>query len=286
MKAGYAMLNSMLAKILDGRIVRAARIAELATKIASLSQTPRLIIIQVGDRADSTAFINAKKALAKELGVVEIHLQLPPTISESEVIEQIRMFNDDPKVTGIIVQLPLPAQINGDAVIAAIDPKKDVDGLVPENIAALSADEQTILPATARGIKELLDYYRISLKDKQITVVGKSKLVGSPIASMCRAEGATVTTCDRSTADLVSETKKADVLIVAAGKPGLITAEHVKPGQIVIDVGITRTPQGRLVGDVDYESVKEIVAAITPVPGGVGQMTVLALFENLIDLCK
>jgi methylenetetrahydrofolate dehydrogenase (NADP+) / methenyltetrahydrofolate cyclohydrolase len=276
----------MPAKILDGRIVRMDRITNLQKKIVALPQPPRLIIIQVGDRADSTAFINAKKALAKELGVVEIHLQLPAFIGEQEVIEQVRAFNLDPKVTGIIVQLPLPAQINADHVIASIDPKKDVDGLTPENLEDLNADEHTVIPATARGIKELLEYYDISLKGKHVTVIGKSKIVGGPIATMCRGEGALVTTCDRSTPDLAKETQKADVIIVAAGQPKLITTEHVKPGQIIIDVGITRSPKGGLIGDVDFESVKDIVAAITPVPGGVGQMTALALFENLIDLCN
>jgi methylenetetrahydrofolate dehydrogenase (NADP+) / methenyltetrahydrofolate cyclohydrolase len=274
----------MPAQILDGRIVRMDRITSLQKKIAALAHPPRLIIIQVGDRADSTAFINAKKALAKELGIVEIHLQLPAFISEKEVIDQVHAFNQDPKVTGIIVQLPLPAQMNADNVIATIDPKKDVDGLTPLNLQELKADEHTVIPATARGIKELLEYYRIPLQGKHVTIIGKSKIVGSPIATMCRAEGALVTACDRSTSDLVTETKKADIIIVAAGQPKLITAEHVSPGQVIIDVGITRSAKAGLVGDVDFESVKDIVGAITPVPGGVGQMTALALFENLVDL--
>ncbi len=175
------------------------------------------------------------------------------------------------------MQLPLPAHLNPDAIINSIDPKKDTDGLTPTS---------NYMPATARGIHDLLKFYDIGLSEKKVTVVGQSKLVGKPISLMCAREGALVTACDSKTMELAEKTRSAEVLIVAIGKPHFITKEYVSEGQVVIDVGITRhTDNNSLVGDVDFEAVKDFVGKITPVPGGVGQMTVLALFENLIDAC-
>jgi methylenetetrahydrofolate dehydrogenase (NADP+) / methenyltetrahydrofolate cyclohydrolase len=245
--------------------------------VKCLSYTPTLAIIQVGDRGDSTAFIGAKKAFAKKIGVVEKHIQLPVSISQPDLISQIQKCNADPSIHAIIVQLPLPEHIDRAHVIQAIDPRKDADGLTRE---------ATVMPATARGIRELLAYYHVPISGKKVTVVGRSFLVGTPIARMCEGEGAYVTTCHRGTIDLVKETRAADVLIVAAGTAGLIRTEHVWEGQVVIDVGINKDIDHRLVGDVDFASVQDHVAAITPVPGGVGPMTVCALFENVLDLCE
>lgn len=274
----------MSAQILDGRKVREALLPKLAEKIKKLSFVPTLAIIQVGDRADSASYIGAKKAFAKKIGVNEIHIQLPEDVSQHDVIEKIRECNAEHNIQGIIVQLPLPAHLDRDVVIDTIDPKKDVDALTAVNIGKWSENDG-ILPATARGVRELLKYYGIGLPDKKVVVVGRSKLVGKPVAVMCENEGAIVTVCHSKTHDLAAKTKKANIIICAVGRIGLIQAKHVKEGQIIIDIGINRKEDDTLAGDVDFDFVKNIVAGITPVPGGVGQMTVLALFENLADLC-
>ena len=272
----------MSAQILDGRKVRTALLPKLMEKISGLSSVPTLAIIQVGDRADSTSYIRAKKLFAKKIEVNVKYIQLPENISQEKVIDVVRECNADSNIQGIIVQLPLPAHIERDIVINTIDPKKDVDALT----AITTKVRPSLIPATARGVRELMDFYKISLRNKKVIVIGRSELVGKPIAVMCRNEGAIVTVCHSKTLDLVAETKKADIIICAVGKPGLIHAKHVKEGQIIIDVGINRKEDGTLTGDVDFDSVKNIVEAITLVPGGVGQMTVLALFENLADLCE
>jgi len=263
--------------LLDGKKAREHYVSVLIEKIKQLPFTPCLVIIQVGERADSDTFIKAKKFFAQKIGAREIHVRLPEKVSQQEVLEEIEKYNMDATVQGIIVQLPLPAHLNPDAIINSIDPKKDTDGLTPNT---------RYMAATARGIRDLLRFYKIDLAQKKVTVVGQSKLVGKPIAEMCRKEGAIVTTCDSKTEDLAGKTRSADILIVAIGKPHFIDQTYVSPGQIVIDVGITRhANDNSLRGDVDFENVKGIASMITPVPGGVGQMTVLALFENLIDAC-
>ncbi|MFA6315366.1 MAG: bifunctional 5,10-methylenetetrahydrofolate dehydrogenase/5,10-methenyltetrahydrofolate cyclohydrolase [Candidatus Paceibacterota bacterium] len=274
-----------MSTLIDGRKTREALLPGLIKKIEKLSKAPTLAIVQIGDRPDSTAFIRAKKSFAKKIGVFEKHIQLKENASLEEVLTVIKECNDDPVVTGIIVQLPLPAHLDRDAVIDAIDPKKDADGLTASNVKSwLEGRSDAVWPATARGIREMLHHYNISMKGKKVTVVGRSMLVGKPIAAMCLNENATVTICHRETVDLAKETSEADIIIVATGKPGLIGREHVRSGQIVIDVGISRKADNTLSGDVDYDSVHESVEAISPVPGGVGPMTVFALFENLIDL--
>ena len=244
-----------------------------------------MAIIQVGERADSTSFIRAKKLFAEKIGVKVEHKQFNEAILQGELSSHIELLNDDDGINGIIVQLPLPSSIDKVAVIDAIDPNKDVDALTSTNVVKWMRGEG-IMPATARGIKELLDSYEFALQGKKVTVVGRSDLVGKPIAAMCRSEGAEVTVCHSQTVDLVAGTKDADILIVATGKSGLIKVEHTNPDQVVIDVGISRIGTERLVGDVDFTKVSGMVKAISPVPGGVGAMTVLALFENLIDLCE
>jgi methylenetetrahydrofolate dehydrogenase (NADP+) / methenyltetrahydrofolate cyclohydrolase len=280
------MVIAMSATILDGRATRDALIPGLQQKIADLGFVPTLAIIQVGERADSTAFINAKKSFAAKIGVLEKHVQIPETATQEEVISAVRLLNDDVNIHGIIVQLPLPTNIDGDTVIESIDPLKDTDCLTSANLKIAAAGLSDVQPATARGIKELLVHHSILLEGKRVAVVGRSKLVGTPIAEMCRKAGAEVVTAHRGTEDVKSLTQSADIIIVATGQPLLIGKGHVKRGQVIIDVGITRTADSGLVGDVDFNAVKEIVSAISPVPGGVGPMTVFALFENLVDLCK
>ena len=288
----------MSATIISGKIAREALAVELIKKVRALSVQPKLAIIQIGDREDSTSYIRAKKNFATKIGAEVVHAKFPTNIAQDKLIAAIKDFNSDKKINGIIVQLPLPEHLDKKTIIDSIDSKKDVDGLSSVQIERWSNNKSgAILPATAHGVSQLLKFYEISLRGKKITVIGRSNMVGKPIAVICENLGATVTVCHSETgdADLISSTKNADIIIVAAGKPKLIRAEHVKSGQIVIDVGIN-TVQGerleeevenkKLVGDVDFEAVKEIVAAITPVPGGVGPMTVLALFENLVDTCK
>ena len=282
--------------ILDGKKAREILKSKLVARIQRLKTagvTPCLAIVQVGDRADSAVYIGAKKKFAAEIGVIEKHIVLAESVKQEEVLRVIDGLNSDAAVHGVIVQLPLPPSVDKEIILNAIAPAKDVDGLSVTNVArwsdaALTTKTRVIWPATTRGIAELLHFYTISLKNKKVTIIGRSALVGKPTAAMCRAEGAHVTVCHRQTVDLARETSLADVVIAAAGAPRLIGAAHVHPGQIVIDVGLSKDPMtGKLVGDVDFNVVTSILGgtgAITPVPGGVGQMTVLALFENLVDV--
>ncbi|MCX6719371.1 MAG: hypothetical protein NTZ38_03295 [Candidatus Taylorbacteria bacterium] len=275
--------SNIMPLIIDGKKAREALLPELEKKIKALSHVPTLAIIQVGDRSDSSSFIRAKKSFAKRIGVNERHIRLPENVSQEWLAAEIEKCNADEAIQGIIVQLPLPEHLNKREAIDSIDPKKDVDALTSKSVA-LWTEGKGILPATARGIHELLKFYKIDLKGKKVTVVGRSELVGTPIVVMCRNGGAIVTVCHSKTVSLIEGTKSADILIVATGRPGLIKLEHVNKRQVVVDVGISRIGEEKLVGDVDFEAVKDTVAAISSVPGGVGPMTVFGLFENLVDL--
>ena len=285
--------------ILDGRAAREARIPELAARIKQLIKPPHIAIVQVGDRADTASYIRAKTAFAAKIGAKVKHIHLKESASQQELLDAVATLNADADVNGIVVQLPLPPAIDRDAVIDALAPHKDVDGLSAINIKGwLEGRDDAILPATARGVRELLAHYRISVFGKHVVIVGRSMLVGKPIAAFALNENATVTVVHSKTPNLAEITSTADILIVAAGRPRLITADHVREGAVVIDVGINTLKGDRLedevegaklVGDVDFEAVKAVLGdggAITPVPGGVGPMTVLGLFENLADLCQ
>ncbi|MDE2038249.1 MAG: bifunctional 5,10-methylenetetrahydrofolate dehydrogenase/5,10-methenyltetrahydrofolate cyclohydrolase [Patescibacteria group bacterium] len=271
-------------KILDGRIARASLMKGLAARFAALAARgapASLAIVQVGARPDSTAYVNAKKRFGTEAGAAVKHILLPEGVGEAELVAEIRALDADPAVGGVIVQLPLPDGLKSRqaAILAAVSPAKDVDAITGAN---------ELRPATARGVGELLDFYGIGLAGKKACVIGRSALVGAPTAELCRERGASVTVCHSKTADLAKETAAADVIIVAAGKPGLVGAAHVRPGQTVVDIGISREGDA-LVGDVDAAAAAPILGpdgALSPVPGGVGPMTVLALFENLADLCE
>ncbi len=262
--------------LLDGKIAREHYVKALMERVGNLSTTPCLTIIQVGNRPDSDAYVKAKKSFAEKIGAQINHVQLDEKISQNDLIGAIKKYNEDTATHGIIIQLPLPEHINSELALETVIPKKDVDGLTCNT---------KFMPATARGVKELFKFYKIELAGKKVTVVGRSKLVGGPIAGMCHEEGALVTVCHSKTENIPEKTQNADIVIVAIGKPHFMTENYFKKGQIVIDVGITRHIEEGLVGDVDFEKVKNIVEMISPVPGGVGQMTVLALFENLIDAC-
>lgn len=273
--------------LLSGIPVREKLSAILAQKLAALPAMPELAIIHVGTNAASDVYIGQKKKFGQSLGVPVRHISLGDDASEADVVGALETLNRDEAVRGIIVQLPLPAHLAEVTVrrriLDSIDPRKDVDGLGAEQAGRLYAgDSRAFMPATARGIMSLCDHYNISLEGKKVVVVGRSNLVGKPVALAALSRNATVIVCHSKTADLAAETKTADVLIVAMGVPKKIGLEHVSPGQTVIDVGIHRQAEG-LCGDVDFEAVKDIVGAISPVPGGVGPLTIVSLFQNLCD---
>lgn len=279
--------------IISGKHTRDILVPTLIERIKSLSFKPTLAIIQVGAREDSTAFIRAKKNFASKIGIQEKHIQLSETISQGELTTVIEQCNEDSTIHGIIIQLPLPASLDRDAVIETIDPDKDADGLTSTNVKRwLEGREDALMPATARGIRELCAQYGITLFGKRVVIIGRSMLVGTPIAALCLAENATVTICHSKTKNLAVHTREADIIISAVGKPKLIGKKHVKKGQVIIDVGITVTQSNtsnKVVGDVDLRAVLPVIGSkgmITPVPGGVGPMTVLGLFENVVDLIK
>ncbi len=269
----------------------------LAERIAALpaGAKPKLLIIQIGDRPESTTYIKNKKIFAEKIGALVDHHQYPENVSERQLLDDLAAYNTDPSVHGIIIQLPIPAHINTAIVIEAIDPNKDVDGLTSKNTKLLLENKTALMPATAKGIITLLDHYGIEIPGKRVVVVGRSLLVGKPMAQAMLNRNATVTTTHSHTKNLDEETRRAEILIVAAGQPKLITAASVSPGQIIVDVGINvipmtdgtslsaeGVPKNKIVGDVDFDAVKNTIEAISPVPGGVGPMTIVSLFENLL----
>ena len=274
----------MAAALLDGKQVAAAVLDEVRERASALSRQPALATILVGDDPASRTYIRSKRRRASESGIASVHHDLPAGASQDEVAGLIRTLNDDSAVDGILLQLPLPGGLDGEAAVMEIDPAKDADGLHPANLGALVMDRPGLVPCTPAGCLRILDFYDIPVRGAEAAVVGRSFLVGRPLALLLAARGtdATVTIAHSRTRDLAEVTRRADIVIAAAGSPGMITAEYVRPGAVVIDVGINRTPDGRLVGDVDYESVSATASALTPVPGGVGPMTVAMLMRNTI----
>jgi methylenetetrahydrofolate dehydrogenase (NADP+)/methenyltetrahydrofolate cyclohydrolase len=282
-----------MAKILDGKIVRDALRTELKERILRLKKIPTLAILQVGDNPESNAYIRQKKAFGESIGSHVDHIRYESTVSEKEVLEKIGELNKNSTIQGILVQLPLPEELDKDLIMNAIVPSKDVDGLTPTNTKLLEEmSSGGFIPATAKGVMNLLEYYKIEIAGKKVVVMGRSALVGKPIALLMQKEGASVTVCHSKTLNVPEIAKKADILIVAIGKPKFVNQDFISSGQIVIDVGINvvtgkkldeEVPDKKLIGDVDFEAVKDIVLAISPVPGGVGPMTVASLFENLVE---
>jgi len=285
--------NSEGPLILDGRRLRDAGILRLKEKIEGGDTKPTLAVMQVGDLQESNAYIEQKRKFAEKIGAGFMHLKFPEDVTEAILIAEINKLNENKAVQGIIVQLPIPKHLDKNIIIDSISTAKDTDGLTSANKKLFEAgDKRAVVPATARGVLSLLRGYGVEVKGKKAAVIGRSALVGAPIATLLLREGATVTVCHSQTADVPAKTSVADILIVAIGRPHFVTKEYVSPGQIVVDVGINsiqgekleeELPKRRLVGDVDFEGVKEIVGAISPAPGGVGPMTVLSLFENLLD---
>lgn len=272
--------------ILDGRPVADKVLAGVRAEVDALrartGTTPTLAVVLVGDFAPSKVYVANKKRAAESVGIASKDVLRPDGLSQAELVRLLRSLNADPSIHGILLQLPLPQGLDEDAAIEAIAPEKDADGLHPTNLGRLLAGTPTVVPCTPAGCLEILDHYGADLKGAEAVVVGRSRLVGKPMAQLLLARHATVTMCHTRTRDLAEHTRRADVLCVAAGCPQVITGDMVKPGAWVIDVGINRLDTGKLVGDVDFDSVSPRVHAITPVPGGVGRMTVAMLMRNTL----
>ena len=272
--------------ILDGRPVADKVLAGVRAEVDALrartGTTPTLAVVLVGDFAPSKVYVANKKRAAESVGIASKDVLRPDGLSQAELVRLLRSLNADPSIHGILLQLPLPQGLDEDAAIEAIAPEKDADGLHPTNLGRLLAGTPTVVPCTPAGCLEILDHYGADLKGAEAVVVGRSRLVGKPLAQLLLARHATVTMCHTRTRDLAEHTRRADVLCVAAGCPQVITGDMVKPGAWVIDVGINRLDTGKLVGDVDFDSVSPRVHAITPVPGGVGRMTVAMLMRNTL----
>jgi methylenetetrahydrofolate dehydrogenase (NADP+)/methenyltetrahydrofolate cyclohydrolase len=289
----------MAAKIISGMAIARQIREELSREVANLREqyhvVPGLVTILVGENPASVSYVTGKQKTAKELGFYSVQDNQPADISEEKLLARIEEYNRDSKIHGILVQLPLPKHIHETQVLYAIDPKKDVDAFHPVNVGKLMIGEADYLPCTPAGIQELLIRSEVKIDGAEVVVLGRSNIVGKPIANMLlqkqKGANATVTICHTGTRDISLHTRRADILIVAAGKPKAVTADMVKEGVVVVDVGVNRvgkTKEGKaiLCGDVDFESVKEKASLITPVPGGVGPMTITMLMKNTVKAAK
>ncbi|QJR22319.1 Methenyltetrahydrofolate cyclohydrolase / Methylenetetrahydrofolate dehydrogenase (NADP+) [Brevinematales bacterium NS] len=278
--------------ILDGKVVASARKEELKKVLQEFQRQLHLAVILVGNHPASRSYVASKERACHEVGIDSQVIRLDEGITTGELKEVILSLNRDERVDGILVQLPLPDHINEQEILETIDPSKDVDCFHPYNVGRLFLGQPIVQPCTPKGVMEILRYYGIEVSGKKAAVIGRSNIVGKPMAALLLQANATVTICHSRTQNLAEEVKQADIVVAAVGKPRMITQEMIKPGAIVIDVGINRvddptTDKGyRLVGDVDFEGVKEVASAITPVPGGVGLMTVAELLWNTYTLAR
>lgn len=272
----------MNARVIDGKAVAAALRGELAVKVAGLPYQPGLAVVLVGDDPASAVYVRSKDRAAREAGIAAHTIRMPADTTEAALLAEIARLNADDSVDGILVQLPLPAGIRADAVIEAIDPAKDVDGFHPVNAGLLASGRAGLVPCTPKGVMRLLAQAGVALAGARALVLGRSAIVGRPMAALLLGADATVTMAHSRTRDLAAECRRADVLVAAVGRAEMVRADWVAPGAVVIDVGINRLADGRLVGDVAYEEVARVAGAITPVPGGVGPMTIACLLENTL----
>lgn len=276
----------MTAQLIDGAALAKEKLSQLKQIVTSLQArgvTPGLATVQVGDDPASRIYVRNKVRACTEVGVASIHREMPGTSSEQDVLQLLNALNHDPKVHGIIVQLPVPKHLDARRLSQAIAVEKDVDGFNWQNLGALVEGAPGILPCTPRAAMVMLDSANIPIEGRHAVVVGRSNIVGKPVALLLIGRGATVTVCNSRTPDLGAITRQADILVVATGKAALVTGSMVKPGAAVIDVGINRLPSGKIAGDVAFDEAKEIAGWITPVPGGVGPMTVAMLVENTVN---
>jgi len=284
-------MDTKTAQLLDGKAIAAKIQAELKLQIEALQprigRPPGLAVLMVGDNPASAAYVRGKERACEKVGIASFGKHFPTNTTQAELEEEIQTLNHEERVDGILVQLPLPDHLDSVALLQQIDPDKDADGLHPVNLGRLMRGEAGLRSCTPAGVMRLLAEYQISLRSKQAVVIGRSILVGKPLALMLLEADATVTIAHSRSHDLPAIAKSADILIAAVGRPGLITAEMVKPGAVVVDVGINRitnaSGDSRLVGDVDFEGVRDVASFITPVPGGVGVMTVAMLLQNTVD---
>ncbi|HWO16597.1 MAG TPA: bifunctional methylenetetrahydrofolate dehydrogenase/methenyltetrahydrofolate cyclohydrolase FolD [Solirubrobacterales bacterium] len=279
----------MSARVIDGKAVGAAVRERVAGEVAAFEKeagrVPALATVIVGEDPASQVYIRNKHRACEEAGMRSVHHALPADTTQNQLLELVGALGLDDGVDGILVQLPVPEQIDPDAVVAAIDPRKDVDGLTPMNAGLLAHGMPGLVPCTPAGVMELLRHEGVELEGAEAVVVGRSKLVGVPVARLLLAENATVTVCHSRTRDLAAVCRRADVLVAAVGVPRLLGADAVKPGAVVIDVGMNRAEDG-LCGDVDFDAASEVAAAITPVPGGVGPMTIAMLLVNTLEAAR
>ena len=275
----------MTARIIDGKAISQEVRGEWKLRAEALKARgiiPGLAVIIVGEDPASKVYVGNKIKACAELGIYSKHIELPGDTSEASLLEQIAKLNADPEIHGFLVQLPVPKHIDSNKVLLAISPDKDVDGFHPMNVGELVTGTPKFQPCTPYGVMKLLEKSGVAIEGKHAVVVGRSNIVGKPMALMLLQKNATVTICTSKTVDLAKFTRDADILVVATGKPQMITGDMIKPGAAVIDVGINRLPNGKLAGDVDFDSAKEIAGWITPVPGGVGPMTITMLVASTV----
>ena len=285
-------------KLIDGKQLAANLRAEIAKGVADLKAAkgivPGLAVILVGDNPASVSYVTAKEKACTEAGMYSREIRLPETTTEDELVKLVRDLNADPAIHGILVQLPVPKHIRDKAVIDAIAPEKDVDGFTPVNVGKMLIGEKCFLPCTPHGIVKLIEFSGMDIKGRHAVVIGRSNIVGKPVAVLLsrKETNATVTMCHTGTPDVAKFTREADIVVVAAGRPGTVTGDMLKPGAVVIDVGVNRIPDAtkpkgfRLVGDADFESCAKVAGAITPVPGGVGPMTITMLLWNTLEAAR
>ncbi|MBE5803432.1 MAG: bifunctional methylenetetrahydrofolate dehydrogenase/methenyltetrahydrofolate cyclohydrolase FolD [Clostridiales bacterium] len=278
----------MAAQLLDGKVMSDVLRGEIAQKVAALKEkgvTPGLAVILVGEDPASQIYVRNKGIGCEQTGMHSVTIRMPEETSQQELEDQIRALNEDPAIHGILVQLPLPRHLDEAAALAVIVPEKDVDGFHVQNAGKLLNGLNGVVACTPKGALEMIRRTGVNLSGKEAVVVGRSNIVGKPMAVLLLQENCTVTICHSRTADLAAHTRRADVLVAAVGKAKFITADMVKPGAIVIDVGINRV-DGKVVGDVDFDHVKEVASWITPVPGGVGRMTITMLLQNTLEAAE
>jgi methylenetetrahydrofolate dehydrogenase (NADP+)/methenyltetrahydrofolate cyclohydrolase len=279
-----------MAELIDGKLVSQKLREKIKGEVdafkAEFGITPGLAVVIVDENPASLVYVRNKHKACVEAGMNSIEVKLPENTSEEELLSKIDELNADDAVHGILVQLPLPRHISEDKVIARISPKKDVDAFHPSNVGKIMTGGYNFLPCTPSGVMDLLDYYKVELCGKRAVVIGRSNIVGKPMALVLLERNATVTVCHSRTSDIAMYTREADVVVVAVGRPNFLKAEMVKGGAVVIDVGINRLENGKLCGDVDFEAVSGVASLITPVPGGVGPMTITTLLKNTLSAAK
>tara|TARA_A100000171_G_scaffold48871_1_gene56968 strand:+ start:1537 stop:2409 length:873 start_codon:yes stop_codon:yes gene_type:complete len=279
----------MTARIIDGKALAASIREEVAKRVGALRAqgiTPGLAVVLVGDDPASHVYVRNKAAACEKAGLHSEIIRLEKDISETKLLDVVHELNNNPHIHGILVQLPLPSHLNSHTVIEAISAEKDVDGFHISNAGLLMTGKPLFRPCTPYGVMKMLEAENVSPWGAEAVIVGASNIVGKPMAMLLLAAGATVTICNSKTRDLAAQTRRADILVVATGKPGMVNGDMIKPGATVIDVGINRLDDGRLAGDVEFESAKEVAGAITPVPGGVGPMTIAMLLVNTLEAAQ